>query len=227
MHCCQTNSARGFGLIGDWALMTDGQGLILNWYGPSTIHTKIGEVPIALEQTTDYPRTGHIRLSVSPARPIAFPLKLRIPHWSKRTRVSLNGNAVAPVAAGCFLALNHEWKEGDRIEIEFDMSRHYCVGEKDCEGRTSIYRGPILLAYNPKNVPGKIALRGRWSRSELTHMLLNTEEVGAEAEFTFVGNSIRWLGVKDGAGGNAKVKLDGAEVAVLDQYAPAHYFHLS
>ncbi len=33
--------------------------------------------------------------------------------------------------------------------MDLDMSFHYWVGERESLGKTSIYRGPILLAYDP------------------------------------------------------------------------------
>jgi uncharacterized protein len=39
---------------------------------------------------------------------------------------------------------------GDEIRVEFDMSPHVWVGDRDCAGKVSIYRGPILLAFDPR-----------------------------------------------------------------------------
>ena len=150
LHCCACNSARGFGLVGDWALMQDEEGLVLNWYGPSTIRWKVKDVPVTLKQQTDYPRTGRIQLAVLPKQPVEFSLKLRIPYWSADSHVAVNGAAVENVEAGRYLAINRQWKPGDRITIDLDMSLHYWAGERECAGKTSIYRGPILLAYSPR-----------------------------------------------------------------------------
>ena len=45
--------------------------------------------------------------------------------------------------------LDREWKDGDTISLNFDMSAHYWAGEREQYGKTSIYRGPLLLAFDP------------------------------------------------------------------------------
>ena len=147
INCCSANAPRGFGLISDWALMTDGQGLVLNWYGPSTMSTKLNGTTFTIHQETDYPRPGRIVFHISPAQAKKFPLKLRIPHWSTQSRVLVNGQPVAEVKPGAYLALDREWNPGDTIEMNLDMSLRYWAGEKECAGKTSIYRGPLLLVY--------------------------------------------------------------------------------
>lgn len=149
LNCCSVNGSRGFGLISDWALMTSGDGLMLNWYGPSTMTARLpAGTAITLAQETDYPRENRVRLKVSPSKTAKFALKLRIPHWSRTTHVKLNGKAVGNVAAGQYLTLDRTWKRGDIVELEFDFSLHCWRGERECAGKVSIYRGPLLLAYD-------------------------------------------------------------------------------
>lgn len=149
LNCCSVNGPRGLGMISDWALMRCRGGLILNWYGPSTMKVRLSSgVNVELAQNTEYPRTGKITLNISPSRSAQFVLKLRIPYWSSKTRVKLNGERVKSVLRATYLVLDREWKVGDKVELELDMSLHYWVGEKECEGKVSIYRGPILLAYD-------------------------------------------------------------------------------
>ena len=171
LNCCSVNGPRGLGMVSDWALMRCKGGLILNWYGSSTMKARLSSgVTVELTQKTEYPRTGEITLSVSPSRPAQFVLKLRIPYWSPKTRVKLNGERVKSVSAATYLVLDREWQVGDKVEVELDMSLHYWVGEKECEGKAAIYRGPILLTYDrrlntmdPDEIPtlDATAMKGR------------------------------------------------------------------
>jgi hypothetical protein len=148
INCCSANAPRGFGMIAQWALMSDGRGLVLNWYGRSTMTARLGGTEVALEQQTDYPRDGRVLLKVSPKGELRFPLKMRIPAWSAQTRVEVNGQAVADVRPGAYLVLDRSWKPGDAVRMDFDMSPHYWVGERECAGKVSIYRGPLLLVHS-------------------------------------------------------------------------------
>ncbi len=149
LNCCSVNGARGLGMISDWAVMASNHGLLVNWYDPSTVTTRLPSgTALALTQETDYPRDHRVRLTVSPAKATEFALKLRIPHWSQDTRVKLNGKSVEGVKSGTYLTLERKWKRGDTVELEFDFSLHCWHGERECAGRVSIYRGPILLTYD-------------------------------------------------------------------------------
>jgi DUF1680 family protein len=149
LNCCSVNSPRGFGMISDWAVMRDDEGILLNYYGPSKMLVPLGSgVDVDITQTTDYPVTGTINIEVSPSQGVPFTLKLRIPTWSRETAVIVNGQTVKEICPGRYLAINRQWEKGDRIRIELDMSPHLWSGEQDCQGRASIYWGPLLLAFD-------------------------------------------------------------------------------
>jgi DUF1680 family protein len=151
LNCCSVNSPRGFGMISDWAVMGDEEGIRLNYYGPSRMTIPVGQgASVEITQETDYPVSGHSILQVSPSEPLEFTLKLRIPYWSQTTEVLLNGQPVQDVSTGQYLSLRRGWQSGDRIELNLDLSLHFWPGEKECQGKTSIYRGPLLLAFDPR-----------------------------------------------------------------------------
>jgi DUF1680 family protein len=157
LNCCSVNAARGFGLISQWALMTENDDtLVLNWYGPSTMSAQIAGTEVTLEQQTDYPRDAQITIKVKPQQPTNFKLKLRIPQWSAQTVLSINGKRHDQnIIPGAYLTLDREWQPNDEINLHLDLTPHLWPGEKECAGKVSLYRGPILLACN---LPNKTSL---------------------------------------------------------------------
>jgi len=213
LNCCSVNSPRGFGLLSEWALMKDNDGLILNWYGPCEINTKHQSTAIRLKQETDYPKTGIIVVHVTPEDECEFTLKLRIPYWSENTFVSVNGASKIKAIPGSYLALKRRWKRQDRVDIELDMSPHFWVGEREYAGKTSIYRGPILLAYDNKNPLLRLSPEWNWYGKTCA-----CKNIGATIRYEFEGDHVEWLGNTFDNAGIALVKIDGKEVARVDQY---------
>lgn len=145
LNCCSVNGPRGIGLISDWALMQDEEGIVVNWYGPSVMKAKLDSgVSVTIEQETSYPQKGQISIRVKPSRKAEFCLKLRVPYWSEKTKATLNGKRVKAIP-GHYLKLKQQWKPGDVVKLSLDMAPHYWVGEQECEGLVSMYRGPILM----------------------------------------------------------------------------------
>lgn len=215
LNCCSVNAARGYGLLSEWALMKDDAGLVLNWYGPAEMKTRVGETPVVLRQETDYPTDGQIQLKVEPESAVEFELKLRIPHWSKDTKVSVNGEAQSP-QPGKYLAIKRRWQPGDVVKIDLDMSLRFWGGERECKGKTSIYRGPLLLV-----LEGPAGSTPEFEKEWERHgSLRSTRTEGARARYTFEGDTIEWHGHLFDDAGKALVLIDDREVDVVDQYGP-------
>jgi hypothetical protein len=89
-----------------------------------------------------------VELIVNPSRATRFTLTVRIPYWSSSTTLSVNGEPVGSVTAGTYCSLDRRWEQGDRVELVLDMSEHFWVGEQQCHGKVSMYRGPILMTYD-------------------------------------------------------------------------------
>jgi DUF1680 family protein len=149
LNCCSVNGPRGLGMLSEWAMMVDDEGIIVNYYGPmeATLHLPNG-ADVRLTQETDYPVTGSIRLIASRLKKRDLNLRLRIPRWSKETSVEVNGAEVRHVDAGNYLSIKRTWYQGDTVDIRFDMSLRIEPGQRNYEGHASIYHGPLLLAYD-------------------------------------------------------------------------------
>jgi DUF1680 family protein len=150
LNCCAVNGPRGLGLLADWAVMRAREGLALNYYGPSTITAPLASGrKVRLEQETDYPRGDKVRLSVTPEAEERFVLRLRVPGWSRRTSVQVNGEEQSAVRPGTYLVIDRTWKRGDEIVLALDVSPRLWVGEREAVGKVALYHGPLLLAYDP------------------------------------------------------------------------------
>ncbi|MFH1008478.1 MAG: beta-L-arabinofuranosidase domain-containing protein [Candidatus Latescibacterota bacterium] len=149
LSCCSTNGPRAIGLLSDWCIMTHENGLALNYFGECTMEAVLPSGnPVQMQQNTDYPASGEIACTISPRRKEEFAVNVRIPYWSARTVVKLNNELIDGIMPGRYLEIKRRWEKGDKIQVSLDMSLHYWYGERECEGKCSIFRGPIVLAYD-------------------------------------------------------------------------------
>ena len=150
-NCCSANAPRGIGMIADWGVMTSSRGLVLNYFGESEITAKTPSgTDITIVQKTEYPVEPSVEIVVHTDAKEEFELALRIPEWSRTTVVKLNDDPEETPQCGRYHRITRTWKRGDRISIVFDFRPHVWIGEKDCAGKTAIYRGPVLLAFDPR-----------------------------------------------------------------------------
>lgn len=149
LNCCSVNGPRSLGMTSEWAVMLDPQGLALNYYGPCRITLpEVAGGSLTLIEETRYPADGRVEISIEPAKPARFALRLRIPAWSRKTTVQVSGRSIENVHAGSYLTIDREWKAGDAIELSLDMTPRYWAGEAEKAGTASVFRGPLLLAYD-------------------------------------------------------------------------------
>ncbi len=150
LNCCSVNAPRGLSLLGDWSVMLDRRGPVVNFYGPCDLRLQLpDQTSLGLRQETTYPADGTVKLTVTlePARELT--LTLRIPQWSQATSVRINGAPVTTaVQAGTYLPLTRRWSAGDTVELNFDMALRYTSGELSKQGCAALYRGPLLLAFD-------------------------------------------------------------------------------
>ncbi|MBL7644767.1 MAG: glycoside hydrolase family 127 protein [Candidatus Hydrogenedentes bacterium] len=152
LNCCSVNGARGLSIIADWGVLESTDGLYVNYYGPGTVKVESDNLRTwTLTQTTEYPAEGNVAISVEPGTSEETTLYFRIPAWSHATKASLNGDALPEPKAGDYLALRRSWKPGDTVTLDFDMTFHTLAGDHYVDFRGSLYRGPLLLAYDQKH----------------------------------------------------------------------------
>ena len=77
-------------------------------------------------------------------------IKLRIPNWSKQTKVFVAGEEMTGVEANSYLDIQREFSNGDCIEIALDNS--FTVVKQD--GKTLLKKGAYVLARDERYQDG-------------------------------------------------------------------------
>ncbi|QJE94262.1 beta-L-arabinofuranosidase domain-containing protein [Luteolibacter luteus] len=143
-HCCCYNLHMGWPKYVQHAWMATGDGgLAAVAYGPTEVSTTVKKTPVTIQEETDYPFSDVIRFTVNPAKPLAFPLKLRIPEWASKARVAVNGEMIAGVKSGAFLTVDRTWKAGDKVTMELPAE---LKTENGYRGSAAIWRGPLVFS---------------------------------------------------------------------------------
>ena len=155
--CCPGNITRFIASVPGYIYAQQGRDIYVNLYAQGK--AKIGKVE--LEQSTNYPWEGKIRIKVTKGSG-KFAIKLRIPSWLKSSptnntlyyyndaapafAITVNGKQVA-VENTDYATINRNWKKGDMIDIDFPMSVRRIVANDNAEddrGKVALERGPIV-----------------------------------------------------------------------------------
>ena len=153
LNCCAVNGPRSLGMLSEWAFLGDAQqGLYLNYYGPGTIEVNLDATSKwTIRQKTEYPAEGTVHIEVDPDKSRQVALYLRIPAWSTKTIVAVNGKTIRNVQPGGYLKLDRTWKKKDRIDLKLDMGLRLLRGDENVKHNASLYRGPLLLTFDQKH----------------------------------------------------------------------------
>ena len=95
-------------------------GLAVNLYINGTVTTKTpAGNALVVETETQYPKTGAVKMKLGLQQAEQFQILLRVPEWSKDTKITCNGEAVA-VTQG-YTVIDRVFENGDVLEICLDM----------------------------------------------------------------------------------------------------------
>lgn len=159
LSCCVANGPRGLLLAPRVAVMPGKGGITVNLFCAGTASIPLPDgTDVVVSQETDYPRGDAVTIRVAPATPARFPLHVRIPAWSARTTMAVNGASVE-VTPGRYAVIEREWSRGDIVRVTFDM-RGRTIPAPSGAPQLAIMRGPIVLALDDRlNDPADVAVR--------------------------------------------------------------------
>jgi hypothetical protein len=122
-RCCQHNHAAGWVYYSEYSWMaTPDNGLAAQLYFDNEVKAKVGNgTEVRISQQTKYPFDEQVQLTVNTAKPVNFPLYLRVPAWCKSPQVTVNGKPLTLTAAKGYIKISHQWKDGDKVALQLPM----------------------------------------------------------------------------------------------------------
>jgi uncharacterized protein len=143
----------------------------------------VAGLSVEMVQETDYPWNGRVALTVNPAQPKRFSVRVRVPDRDVSElytatpdadgihSISVNGSSIKPKIEKGYAVITRSWKTGDKIELELPMDVQRVKGSDMIDatkGKVALRYGPLV--YNVERVdqditqplPASASLNTEW-----------------------------------------------------------------
>jgi DUF1680 family protein len=156
--CCPPNLVRTIAEAAGYAWGKSDDGIWVNLYGACELGTTLSEgQKIRLEQQTDYPWNGRVRIKILDGGGKAFALNLRIPAWATGASVRVNDAPAdfSPVP-GSYFAIRRVWQAGDFVDLDLPMPVRLIEANPLVEedlNELALQRGPVVYCLESPDLP--------------------------------------------------------------------------
>ena len=142
--CCVGSGFESHAKYGEAIYYHNDRGIYVNLFIPSQVTWR--KKGLTLVQTTRFPAEETTTLTLHTDRPVHTALYLRYPSWSGKPEVRVNGKKIrVRQEAGSYIAVEREWKDGDKVEVRYPMSLRL-ERTPDNPDKAAVLYGPIVLA---------------------------------------------------------------------------------
>lgn len=205
--CCPSNLSRFIPSVPGYLYGVKDNNIYVNLFAGNTSTIKVQGKDVVLEETTEYPWNGDIKIAVKKSGVKNANLLVRIPGWVRNQvvpsdlykysdaekpaySVTVNGKAVeADLDANKGYLPVKNIKKGDVVRIHFDMPIRTVVANQkvaDDKGKVAVERGPLVYcaeAVDNDNEPVLRTIMGQKPSFTLVdnYSIQNTETKGAPA----------------------------------------------
>ena len=186
--CCPPNVARLLTSIGSYAYTAGENALFAHLYLEGTVDSGLGW---SLTCETGYPHGGEVRYTYhGPERETT--LALRIPGWSRRTSLQVNGQEadLSALTKEGYAYLNRAFREGDQITLTLDMAPQWVTASAKVpalSNRAAVQRGPLVYCAEGVDNGGQVLGLSFAREGALTQEPFDPELLGGVAPVTAQG----------------------------------------
>ncbi|MDW8034782.1 MAG: glycoside hydrolase family 127 protein, partial [Nitrososphaerota archaeon] len=144
--CCPPNLLRLLLSIPGYFYCISQRGVYVNFYATSEAEINYNGLIIQINQKTEYPWSGDIKLEINPMKEEEFSIFLRVPEWSEGAKIILDNKKIVSNSSG-YVEVRKVWHQGDRLKVIFKMPIRSIVSHPHVSNnfaRIALKRGPIV-----------------------------------------------------------------------------------
>jgi DUF1680 family protein len=162
--CCPSNVTRFMPSLPGYVYATKDKQLFINLFVENKANMNVDGNMVSINQTTEYPWKGDVKIEVNPEKPGSFDLMVRIPGWAgdkvmesdlyhylnpskDKVILKVNGKPIPLKTENGYAVLSRSWNKGDVVELSLPMEiKLVAANEKvaDDKGKIAVERGPIV-----------------------------------------------------------------------------------
>lgn len=162
--CCPTNLSRFIPAVPGYIYAVDDRSIYTNLFVGSSSEVQFNGHKVLLEQQTNYPWSGSIKITVNPVETNSFDMKIRIPGWAEgnvvpsdlynfadqnkgKVQVLLNGKPYNYKKEKGYAVVTNRWKKGDVITLSLPMEPRQVITHeavKTNNGLVAVECGPLV-----------------------------------------------------------------------------------
>jgi len=175
--CCPSNICRFVPIVPGYMYGHLGGDVYVNSFLSGSAGVKTDSQTITLRQETNYPWSGAVKITVSPARAAEFTMNVRIPGWARNQPtpgdlyryadqtinppigVQVNGKPAQLTRKRGYVQIKRTWTPGDTITLDLPMPiRRIVANDKviNNAGRIALQRGPLVYCAEWADNDGKV-----------------------------------------------------------------------
>eukprot|EP00041_Stephanoeca_diplocostata_P030284 m.912521 g.912521 ORF g.912521 m.912521 type:complete len:893 (+) comp23727_c0_seq18:76-2754(+) len=151
--CCWGTLTEQFSKMADSIFFTDPAQttLVVQQFVSATVHWAARNVTVTQEAAFPVSTVRTTTVTVAPAVPSAFTVKIRVPAWADGANVvTVNGAPVDGVQRGTFLTITRTWSRGDSVECYFPLS----LWASPVQDTRPEYNSTVAYMYGPLVLAG-------------------------------------------------------------------------
>jgi DUF1680 family protein len=186
--CCPTNICRTTPSVPGYIYLTDDDNLYINLFMKSESKIDFGGRKLIVNQDTEYPWNGEIKISLGLDKPSSFTIKIRVPGWAreepiplglyryldkgnKTVSIKINGKDQKIILDKGYAVIQKKWQTNDEISLDFPMEIRRLLADervKEDNGCIALERGPLVFCVEGIDNNGKTSNLILPDKSQLT-----------------------------------------------------------